>query len=45
MSLELQKRLFLFALLLLGDKELVNEAVEVTVSADGVVTYVRYHIP
>ena len=45
MSRELQKRLFLFALVLLDGGELVKEALEVTVAADETVTYARYDIP
>ncbi len=45
MSLELQKRLFLFAISLIESDALVNEALEITVAADGAVTPARYDIP
>jgi hypothetical protein len=45
MSLELQKRLFLLALLELGGEEAWNQALDITVDADRVVTIERFDVP
>jgi hypothetical protein len=45
MSLDIQKSLFLLALAKLGDAEPVNEALDITLDADGVVHVERYALP
>ena len=45
MSLELQKSLFLLALSELAGNEAWNEALEISVSAQGLVTVERYALP
>jgi predicted nuclease of predicted toxin-antitoxin system len=45
MSLQTQKSLFLLALATLGKSEPVNEVLDITVNADGVVTVERYPLP
>ena len=45
MELEVQKSLFLLALDRLGDAEPVNEALEVTLTADGEAIVERYALP
>lgn len=45
MSLGLQKRLFLQALIEIGEEETYNFALELTVSLDGTVTVDRYPLP
>ena len=45
MTLEVQKSLFLFALDQLADNEPVNEALELTLTADGEVILERYVLP
>ena len=44
MSLDLQRRLFAFALSLIEPNELINEALEVTVTLDRAVEHARYAI-
>ncbi len=45
MSLEIQKSLFLLTLDRLGKAEPINEALEITLDADGAVHVERYSLP